>query len=284
MERIINDKELTRKFKSLIKQKFKINDLKNALESGDISNKNIEKLIKSRKIEKAAIILDILELLVLLSEKNFLVNFELCAINACEYDRLNILKWLFETYYHSAKFDLYQLFVQAIRNGNLSVVKWLRDIIYGFDRGIFTLACTYSQNEIAQWIYDISDIREEFYFQKNFMEVCIQGNLSLAKWIYDIVDVDISGDGEIFILTARAGHLEVLEWLYNIEPDKKKIFQKYFEQAYNESFRNEHFNVSKWIYETNREIIFRDEITSYNYCTIFYTHKIYYQLKLEQMF
>jgi hypothetical protein len=115
---------------------------------------------------------------------------------ACFEEKLNICKWLYETFQINKEKALY----------NNLVFRW---------------ACQYNKLEICQWLYETFQITKEealMYDNSAFRSAFENGRLKICVWLYETFQITkeeaMSCDNYAFRYACEEGHLEVCQWLY----------------------------------------------------------------------
>ena len=126
-------------------------------------------------------------------------------------------------------YDNAEAFCLACEYEHLEVAKWLLDIEplikQYIDEKLFINLCEFGKLEVAQWLISVKpDIDISAEDEEAFRFACKRGQLKVAKWLISIKpDIDISAECDYaFIISCRNGELEVAKWLLEIKSDIDK--------------------------------------------------------------
>lgn len=163
--------------------------------------------------------------------------------SAVRYDRLIILKWLYEEYNSDILIHILQY---ACEYNKLEIAQWTHSIdktLINGECNFFGIACENGYLELAQWLNSIypdyhGDIEEEF------MISCERGNLNILQWLYTFDKNILDGDCETcFIIACENGNIDVAKWLYSIGAN----IHLYSDSAIKKSITNNHYEITKWL-------------------------------------
>jgi hypothetical protein len=131
----------------------------------------------------------------------------------CQYSNLEMLQWI-----HEIKGDIeltiyIYAFINACKNGNLSLAKWLLSIEPLID--------------IGKWIYDLEPIAicytDVNYLDKQkfdlILDVIKNDNIEVLKWLYDLCPILFHNGDKLLFQSCKYGYLELSKWLMEIDLD-----------------------------------------------------------------
>ena len=173
--------------------------------------------------------------------------------NACTNGHLEVAKWLLQVKptidisHHNLHFRM--AFDHVCKEGQLEVVKWMLSINQinpnlNDDnlQSTFCLVCSNGHLEVAQFLFSFKSSIDIQTLEKVFYVACDKGCLKIAQWLYQINPmIDILTDNSInernfyisineitkilikygaFYSACERGHLDVVQWLIQLRPDK----------------------------------------------------------------
>ena len=201
--------------------------------------------------------------------KNYSDNFVL----SCESGNLKIPQWLLKI---SPNINIHRFndyaFYRVCNLGHIEVAQWLYNIDKNIDfkyneeftnknENFFSLVCSNGYLNLAIWIFSIdNDIINDLDITLIFQKSCKDGYLELSKWLLETFNsINLSNINNIFFLTAINGHIEILQWLYNLNIE---INVSKSHLIFNVCL-NGYLNIAQWLYEINNNIL-NIEIISVN--------------------
>lgn len=205
--------------------------------------------------------------------------------------------------------NLNDVFLEICTNGYLEITKWLWEInvSHGFQihesnlHNAFTYSCISGHIDVCKFLSECFDfVGLEIHMDKEYLFIynCQKNNLEMMKWLYKFsgtlnTPIDIHKDNErVFIDSCSYGHFEIAKWLYqlsrdinspiNIHADNKHRIMHHYnyydetklrannKSAFVHSCENNHFEVTKWLYQISVDMNCIIDIHIENECAFLY--------------
>ena len=158
------------------------------------------------------------------SNKNIYTKIEneYALIESCNYDNLNILKWLVELHPSSTtNFSDNILFKYACQNDNINIAKYL------FDR----------------------DKPETHHIICSIEDAILCKNSEMLEWLLSITNIQIDTASELFDNACSVGNLDNVKLIYNSYPTIRTKYNPVYESCI-----NGHFHIVKWLRDIDKTI------------------------------
>ena len=183
---------------------------------------------------------------------------------ACEYNHFDFVKWLYYNYpmIDVSADDEYAL-TWALCLQNVEIYEWLYSIKPDIkpevkNNWLFNFLCMNDLTEQINWLFEKFPYLLDNYTNILFTKACLYGRVELAKRIYNH-DQSI-GLGEAFVISVNRGHFEILKWFYELNPEIINL------QNINHLFKscliNNVYEMNVWLFGLNIEYIdiFKDNL------------------------
>lgn len=162
----------------------------------------------------------------------------------CKFGFIDTVMWLFSLKDQNIIINN-DMFTAACSNGYLELAKWLYSSgKINIPDYIFGSVCSHGHLDIAKWLYSIvNDINIHYIENYTFDRVCGNGHLDVAKFLLSIYNINIHVNNDsVFKNCIHENQLEVIKWLYSLDPTYERNYYYYSELAY----FFEHHEMSNW--------------------------------------
>lgn len=173
-------------------------------------------------------------------------------IIVCSCGYLEIAKWLYKIHFgrirqfvefieNPRELDDTHIFATTCAAGQLEVAKWLFKIynVHIDVRYAIRESCSFGQIEIVKWLYyEIIDALEEIATEcptiatsqkidlnendHELFKTACKGGLETLQWVYSQrnydEEINLETYGTIFERACRFGYMDIVQWIYSIEP------------------------------------------------------------------
>ncbi|SNW63056.1 Ankyrin-repeat protein [Orpheovirus IHUMI-LCC2] len=105
------------------------------------------------------------------------------------------------------------LFAKTALNGNLDMMKLLREWGCSWDSLTISWAIQNGKVENVKWLYE-NNIKFSYY-DNGLIHAVEHGHLELAKWLYNNGHRETYSGGEVFIEALKSGDMNLIKWVIN---------------------------------------------------------------------